>query len=246
MRYEMMTPDSIRNAIKKSLPVVLPAGVIEYHGEHLGPGVDTVLITKLMEEIEKQMDVIVLPAFFYGSASYAVEPPEENGTIHISSGTVFKFAIELFKGLLRIGFRNIHVIIHHQSENFASGMPTDLAFKLAARQAIFDFLEKNLGEGWWGTSARNYYQQQKKGKDPFSWIKVHPFMSEEIQKKFPIDHAGKLETSLMMVLCPEAVNMKKFSDKKWYTQTAKHATEDYGNEAKRHIIENLKKILAEK
>jgi creatinine amidohydrolase len=245
MKYELMTPDLIRSAIKKSLPVVLPAGVIEYHGEHLGVGVDTLVITRVIEEIEKQIDIVVLPAFFYGSASYAVEPPEQKGTIHISSETVFKFAIELFHGLLRIGFRNIYVIVHHQSENFTSGMPTDLAFKLAAKQAIFDFLEKNLGEGWWGSSANNYYQQQKKGKDPFSWIKIYPFMSEEIQKKFPIDHAGKLETSLMMVLCPEAVNMKKFSDKNWYTRTAKQATKDYGNEVKKHIIENLKKIFSE-
>ena len=56
----------------------------------------------------------------------------------------------MFQGLLRIGFRNIHVVVHHQTENFAAGMPTDLAFKFAARQAIFAFLEKERGEGWWG------------------------------------------------------------------------------------------------
>ena len=39
--------------------------------------------------------------------------------------------------LLRGGFRNIHGVIHHQTENFAQGMPTDLAFRLAARNAIF-------------------------------------------------------------------------------------------------------------
>lgn len=69
---------------------------------------------------------------------------KKNGTIHIPSEIILHLASALFTGLLRIGFRNIYVIIHHQSENFSSGMPTDLAFKLAAKQAIFEFLEKNL------------------------------------------------------------------------------------------------------
>ncbi len=52
------------------------------------------------------------------------------------------FAEALFTSLLRVGFRNIHFFIHHQSENFAVGMPTDLSFKFAARQVIFKYLEE--------------------------------------------------------------------------------------------------------
>ena len=93
---------------------------------------------------------------------------------------LFPFAQEMFTGLLRIGFRNIHFFIHHQTENFAAGMPTDLAFKFAARQAIFAFLERDRGEGWWGSEKMaNYYAQQKGGDDPFNWIKGHPLMTAE-------------------------------------------------------------------
>ena len=35
MRYEMMLPHQIRRAIDENWPVVLPLGVLEYHGEHL-------------------------------------------------------------------------------------------------------------------------------------------------------------------------------------------------------------------
>ena len=56
-------------------------------------------------------------------------------------------ARDLFASLLRVGFRNIHFIIHHQSENFTAGMPTDLAFKTAARQAIFERLRRERGDG---------------------------------------------------------------------------------------------------
>jgi len=244
MKYEMMFPDQIRKGIDENLPVVLPAGVIEYHSEHLVVGVDTLIVIKALEILEKEMDIIILPPFYYGAASYAVEPPERNGTIHIPATSFFPLAKGLFKSLLRIGFRNIHIFIHHQSENFIAGMPTDLAFKFAARETIFEFIEKELGEGWWGKeSSKDYYNQHEKGTDPFNWIKVHPFMDEKAQKEFPIDHAGKQETSLMLVFCPEGVDMKKFDESKWYSKGAKEATVEYGEKAKKLILDGLRRAL---
>ncbi len=244
MRYEMMFPEQIRNALSKQIPVVLPAGVLEYHGEHLVLGVDTILIVKALEEIEKEMEIVILPPLFYGAASYAVEKPEKKGTIHVPAHSLYQLAHPIFYNLLRVGFRNIHTFIHHQSENFSDGMPTDLALKLAAKQAIFDFLEKNFGEDWWGRKASNYYSQHETQSNPFNWIKIHPFMNAETQRLFPIDHAGKQETSLMMAFCPEGINMKKKGLKKWYTKSAEEAALDYGMAAKKMILCEIKKILA--
>ena len=33
----------------------------------------------------------------------------------------------------------------------------------------------------------------------------------------------------MMSLCPEGVDMKHFSDQKWYSQTARDATKEFGD-----------------
>lgn len=244
MKYEMCFPHQLRTAIEENWPVVLPVGVIEYHSEHLVFGVDTLLVLKALEELEKEIDIIILPPFYYGAASYAVEPPENNGTIHISASSIYPFAKDLFRSLLRIGFRNIHIFIHHQSENFTAGMPTDLVFKLAAREVIFEFIEKKFGEGWWGReTSKDYYEKHEKGEDPFQWIKIHPFMTEDIQKKYPIDHAGKQETSLMLTFCSEGVNMEKFTEKRWYSKTAKEASLNYGEKAKKEILEKMKEIL---
>ncbi|MBT9132596.1 MAG: Creatinine amidohydrolase [Syntrophomonadaceae bacterium] len=244
MRYEMMFPDQIRKAIKGSWPVIIPVGVLEYHAEHCVVGVDTLLVIKAIELLEKEMDMIILPPFYYGAASYVVEAPENNGTVQIGPDVINPFAGELFKSLLRIGFRNIHVFIHHQTENFKAGMPTDLAFKLAARQGIFDFLEKERGEGWWGdNSMQSYYDEHKAGADPFNWIKLHPFMDEETQKKYPIDHAGRQETSLMMAFCPEGIDMSKLSKKKWYCRHSQKANLKYGNAAKKMILNRMRDIL---
>jgi len=245
MRYEMMFPDQIRRAIDESWPVVLPIGVIEYHSEHCVVGVDTLLPLRAIDLLEPEIDMVILPPYYYGAASYVVEPPERNGSVHIEPDVITLFAKQLFMSLLRIGFRNIHCFIHHQSENFNSGMPTDLAFKSAAKNIIFEFLNKEKGEGWWGKEEmRNYYKDHENHSDPFNWIQIHPFMDEETQKMFPIDHASKQETSLMMAFCPEGVDMKKHNKKHWYAEAATEASLDYGNKAKKMILASMRKILS--
>ncbi|MBV9907841.1 MAG: creatininase family protein, partial [Hyphomicrobiales bacterium] len=122
MRYELMLPHQIRQAIAARWPVVLPLGVLEYHGEHMAVGMDTLAVVKILEILEGEMDLVVLPPFYYGAASYAVAPPEGTGTLHVDAEKLIPLAQEMFRGLLRIGFRNIHVIVHHQTENFAAGM----------------------------------------------------------------------------------------------------------------------------
>jgi creatinine amidohydrolase len=244
MRYEMMYPDQIREAIDNNTPVVLALGVLEYHSEHMPPGVDTLLPIRALELLEKEMPLVIMPPFYYGAGTYAVEAPERNGGIHVDSQVLQLFARQLFYNLLRIGFRNIYVFVHHQSENFVNGMPTDLSFKLAARQEIFAFIEREQGDGWWGDiSSASYYDDHATGDDPFNWIHICPFMSAEAQAKFPIDHAGEQETSLMMAFCPEGVDMARFTDKKWYSQGARKASLDYGNRAKEIILRDMKKIM---
>ncbi len=244
MRYEMMLPHQIRRAIEERWPVVLPLGVLEYHGEHMAVGMDTLAVIRMLERIEAGMDLVILPPFYYGAASYAVEPPEGNGSVQVGQQALAPFAGDLFRSLLRIGFRNIHFFIHHQSENFAVGMPTDLSFKFAARQVIFAWLEEQRGEGWWGDSKMaDYYAQQAAGDDPFNWIKGHPLMTPEIIAQYPFDHAGIGETSLMLALCPEAVELDRLDEARWYTRTAREASAELGWKGVRLIEEHMRKVL---
>lgn len=244
MRYEMMLPHQIRAAIAANLPVVLPLGVLEYHGEHMAVGMDTLAVTAALDCLETEAELVILPPFYYGAASYAVEPPEGTGSVHVDSGTLHPFARELFTGLLRVGFRNIHAFIHHQSENFPAGMPTDLAFRFGALQAIFSFLERTRGEGWWGDNRMaDYYAQQAGGDDPFNWIKIHPLMTADTIRQYPFDHAGEGETSLMLAMCPEAVDMNRLSDERWYVKSASRATPATGNRGRDLILANMRKVL---
>ncbi|MEZ2330994.1 creatininase family protein [Mesorhizobium sp. RCC_202] len=245
MRYELMLPHQIRKAIAENWPVVLPLGVLEYHGEHMAVGMDTLAVIKTVDLIEKERDLVILPPFYYGAASYAVAAPEGSGSVQVGGPVLSPFAEELFYGLLRIGFRNIHAIIHHQTENFAAGMPTDLAFKTAGRQAIFRFLEKERGEGWWGSNTMaDYYAGHAQGENVFNWVQVHPLMPVSMNGKYPFDHAGIGETSLMLALCPEAVDAARFADNTgWYTKSAADASAGQGKIGVAMILDHLRQIL---
>ncbi len=247
MRYELMFPEQIRKAIDENWPVVLSLGVLEYHAEHCCVGVDTLLVVRAVEELEKEIDMVILPPFYYGAASFAVDSPERKGTIHVKSEVLNLFGKELFSSLLRIGFRNVHCLYYHQSENSVQGMPTDLSFKLAARQAIFEFIEREHGEGWWGREgSSDYYEKHHgKGENPFNWIQIYPFKAPCLQSVWKDDHAGLTETSLMMAFCPEGVDMTK-ERKQWYAKAADDANIEYGMRIKADIMHELRKALDSK
>jgi creatinine amidohydrolase len=117
---------------------------------------------------------------------------------------------------------------------------------LGARQAIFEVLEATRGEGWWGKAEMaDYYAQHAAGADSFNWIRGHPLMTPEIIKQYPFDHAGQGETSLMLALCPEAVDMQRLSDKTWYTRDANEASAELGARGRDLILAHMRKVLEE-
>jgi creatinine amidohydrolase len=245
MRYELMRPAELRDAIARNLPFVLPIGVLEYHGGHLPLGMDLLAVTRALDRLEAEAELVVLPPFAYGAASYAVAGPEGTGTVHVDAEAILPFARTLFAGLLRAGVRNLHGIIHHQTENFAQGMPTDLAFRLAARAAIFAHLEATRGEGWWGAAGMaDYYAAHAAGENPFNWISIHPLMDEAIAARYPFDHAGEGETALMLALAPETVDMDRLGDGgHWWAETAAKASAARGEEGVAMVLARLRTLL---
>lgn len=226
MLYDRMRPDQIAAAQAAGLPFVLPIGVMEYHGQHLPAGVDLLAVTETLTRLGDR--IVVLPPFAYGAASHAVAGPESLATLHIDASALLPFAEGLFAALLRAGFTNIHGVIHHQTEGFDQGMPTDLAFRLAARNATLRHLEATRGPGWWGErSMQDYYAKQAESADPFNWIRIHPLFPRGAD--FPFDHAGMGETALMQAVVPESVAMEQAGlGDHWYTETAPQASAAMG------------------
>ena len=92
----------------------------------------------------------------------------------------------------------------------------------------------------------DYYARQVDKADPFNWIQIHPLLNAEAISQFPFDHAGEGETSLMLSLCPQAVDMRRFRDKTWYTAGARQASKKLGDKGRDLILAEMRRILAPK
>lgn len=239
--FARLRPHQLQEAIAADTPVVLPIGVMEYHGQHLPAGVDLLAVTEVLARLGDQ--IITLPPFAYGAASHAVAGPDGTGTLHIDAAAILPVAEGLFTALLKAGFRNIRGVIHHQTEGFDQGMPTDLAFRLAGRNAIMRFLEATRGPGWWGDRGmQDYYARQAEGADPFNWIQIHPLFPKGAA--FPFDHAGKGETALMQALAPETVDVGRAGDgDHWYTEDASEASAEMGERGVQIALAHLRQVL---
>lgn len=241
MDFARLRPHQLQDAIAANTPLVLPIGVMEYHGAHLPAGVDLLAVTEVLDRLGDE--IIILPPFAYGAASHAVAGPEGTGTLHVDASALLPMVEGLFAALLKAGFRNIHGVIHHQTENFAQGMPTDLTFRLGARNAIFRHLEAERGAGWWGRrEMADYYERHAVAEDPFNWIRIHPLFPKGAD--FPFDHAGVGETALMLALDPDTVDMSRaLEGGHWYTETAPMATRELGEKGVGIALAHLRGAL---
>ena len=103
-------------------------------------------------------------------------------------------------------------------------------------------MEQNAGEGWWGTEQYSSYYSGV--NNPFSWIGIHPLRTNpENAEQFPGDHAGKLETSEAMVICPEYVDMDRYDDSLWYARSARAASAEYGEAALNAWSQDVEAVL---
>ena len=232
----------IEEAKTKRVPLVIPAGTVEYHGPHCAYGCDTLIVEGLLDRLSKKKEMVIAPSIWYGPSSYAVAGPEK-GTIDVDYDHFEHHVYDILKSMVYGGWRNIYVVIHHQYEE-ENLLPMTLCFRKAAMKIVFEYLEDSIGRGWWGDNRnKEFYQTLEHGDSPWNWIKVLPAMSKEVQHATGYDHAGKYEASLLKSLFDETVDIARMAgDDSWFIQSAREASIELGN----RMVELCLKDLAER
>ena len=228
MKLENCMPRELDDAKARRVPLVIAGGTVEYHGPHCAYGCDGIIAERLIERVAQKKEIVTAPTIWYSPSSYAVGG-RESGTVHVEEDVFENYCYYIFRSLLYSGWRNIYVVIHHQYEQ-ESLMPMTLSYMKAAKKATMRYLEETKGEGWWGSeSYKDYYSELEGADNPFAWIRVIPTMTTEVQNATGYDHAGEFETSLLMALAPETVDLSRIGDRRhWFTEAAKKANAGLG------------------
>lgn len=239
MYLDTSFPREIDKVKKNNIPVVIVGGTVEYHGPQCSYGCDTLVAQGLVEKLSERKEIMIAPTISYSPSSYAVGD-SKSGTVHVEENAFEEYVYYVFMSMLKAGLHNIYVVIHHQFEQ-ESLMPMTLSYMKAAKRATMKYMEETLGEGWWGSeNYKDYYENLGGGEDPFSWIKVIPTMSTEVQNATGYDHAGKYECSILMSLYPEAVKLERLGDiEHWFTKSSAEANKELGDEMVRLSLEYL-------
>ena len=90
------------------------------------------------------------------------------------------------------------------------------------------------------SAKKDYYENLDTSENPFNWIQVVPLVSPEIQKKMGYDHAGPLETSLMLAAAGNRVGLSRLKgDGLWFTKGAESASAEHCAKTIEMIVEYL-------
>ena len=243
MLLNMSFPKELDYVKKNNIPVVIAGGTVEYHGPHCSYGCDSLVAEGLINKLAEKKEIMIAPSVYYSPSSYAVAD-SKSGTVHIEENAFEDYLYYVFTCMLNAGLHNIYVIIHHQFEQ-ESLMPMTLSYMKAAKRATMRYLERERGQGWWGSeSSSKYYENLGNTDDPFSWIRVIPTMSTEVQNATGYDLGGKFESSILMALYPEAVKLERLGDiEHWFTKSAAEANAELGNKMVELSLEYLMKAV---
>ena len=218
--FEELHPYELKDIIKKSGIIFLPLGSLEWHERHLPFGLDAFVAYEICKSVCKKIGGCVIPPLYFGTDKEHVINGRLMHGMDAKAGKVLSGSIYFLKSNLFYEIlKSISKNIHEQG-----------------------FKKLIIVSGHSGT-AQNL-AIEKLAKEKIGDLKIFVFPG----RKFPggLDHAGKIETSLMSKINKDLVNINKL--KKPYIGTMgddpKKFTKEDGlrqlNEIVKDIIEKVK------
>jgi len=177
-----MTWEEVQEALQETDMVVLPIGSTEQHGPHLPLGNDAIQVREFARRTVVKLDemgtkAVIGPLVPFGVASYHMTFP---GTIHLQASTFQAMMYDVCWSLYRAGFRRFVFPLGHGG-NYGSMM-------VVAQRLVDDTEDaRSLVINWLPT--------------------IHHHYGELLTSKKNEGHGGEPETSRLLAMHPELVEM---------------------------------------
>ena len=165
-----------KKGLSKTGTFIVPYGSVEAHGTHLPLSTDTIIIVEAVRAAAERMPLFVAPPVHYGVCTSTGKHP---GTITITPDTLRALTRDIVTDGARKGFENFILISGH-----GGGIHT-FALKEAGEELMRSHSSIRI-------AALNIYEIL--GKE-----------ARDIAETSRDSHAGEIETSLLLHLCPELV-----------------------------------------
>ena len=175
--------------------IIIPTGATEQHGPHMPLGVDAMLSRAIAGIVAEKIGALVAPVFSYG---YKSQPRSGGGNHRVGTTSLGAAALtgmvdDVVTSLIAQGFTNV-VVLNGHFENY---------------QFIYEGLDNAVARARaTGSESRAVLLSYWDFVDEATLEKVFPdgFLG------WDIEHGGVLETSLMLLLHPQKVDMTRVVD----------------------------------
>jgi len=193
---ELAWPDYQAAVEKGATPMLIPIGSMEQHGHHMPLHVDVLLPTEFARRVAETAGGLVAPPFTYGYKSHQKSGGGNHlpGTTSLDGATLVAALKNVLCAFAQHGVRRFVLFNGHYENSWFLVEAIDLALKELRWDGISD--AKIVLLSYWD------------------------FVTEETIKQlypegFPgwtVEHGGVLETSLMLALHPELVDLARAVD----------------------------------
>ena len=185
-----LTWPEVKQAAEKDAIVLLPVGVVEEHGPHMGVGTDTYIAYSMCRMVKQKLEARQIPAVIVPPVYWGIVDPKFPGSFAVRPSTMKALLIDIFTDLKTWGFRRVYAINRHGDRTHRQ------VFNEAMAEA-----QQNLGLEFYNHQERKDWEQADKTKLPAAkmYSVENPFQ--------PDYHAGAFETAVMLAYYPEEVDV---------------------------------------
>jgi creatinine amidohydrolase len=210
VRIDIMTNHDLEKIKNDSKFAIIPVGSLEQHGDHLPVSTDSIIAEYLAENVSENVHAICLPVLTFG-ISFEHEPLFNVSLTHQTFSRVLK---EICISLIKFGINDVIILNGHHGNMGALHYVS---------QDVFNEI--------------NHASKFSQDRDILEHVSINFINYWHLMQV--LDHAGEIETSLIMAINPDLVHLNSHI----ISQRSQLSSKVYSNNGSNNISTKGNKIV---